>query len=133
MNRVLRVLVVEDSENDAKLMLLKLRRGGYEPEHERVDTAAAMEAALQWCEWDIIICDYVMPGFSGLDALSLFKQKGLDIPFIVFSGHIGEDIAVQAMRAGAHDYIMKDNMARLVPAVTRELREAGIRRARRES
>ncbi|MDB6065316.1 MAG: putative sensor protein [Pedosphaera sp.] len=133
MNRVLRVLVVEDSENDAKLMLLKLRQGGYEPEHERVDTAAAMEAALQRREWDIIICDYVMPGFSGLDALSLFKQKGLDIPFIVFSGHIGEAIAVQAMRAGAHDYIMKDNMARLVPAVTRELREAGIRKARRES
>ncbi|MDB6123390.1 MAG: putative sensor protein [Pedosphaera sp.] len=133
MNQPLRVLVVEDSENDADLMLWELRRGGYETKPHRVDTAEAMEAALDRQQWDIIISDYVMPCFSGLDALKVFKKRGLDIPFIILSGHIGEDIAVAAMKAGADDYIMKNTMARLVPAVARELREAGIRQARRES
>ncbi len=133
MNQALRVLLVEDSETDAELMLRVLRRGGYETDFERVETAEAMAAALERRTWDIIICDYVIPGFGGLQALELFKSRGLDLPFIVVSGHIGEDIAVEAMKAGAHDYIMKDNMARLLPAVEREMREAAIRRARKEA
>jgi two-component system, NarL family, sensor histidine kinase UhpB len=133
MNQLLRVLVVEDSENDAELMLWELRRGGYEPKACRVETAEAMDVALDQQQWDIIISDYVMPAFSGLDALKVFKKRGLDIPFIILSGHIGEDIAVAAMKAGADDYIMKDAMARLVPAVARELREAATRQARRVS
>lgn len=133
MNQLLRVLVVEDSENDAALMLKQLQRGGYETEFVRVDSATTMEAELDRQQWDIIICDYRIPGFGGMEALELYKQKGLDLPFILLSGQIGEDIAVAAMKSGAHDYILKGNMARLVPAVTRELREAATRRARRES
>ena len=133
MNKPLQVLLVEDSECDADLILRQFRRGGYEASFERVDTAAAMTAALERQSWDVIICDYVIPGFGGLEALELFKNRGLDVPFIVVSGHIGEDIAVEAMKAGAHDYIMKDSLARLLPAVERELRDAEMRRARRES
>ncbi|MDB6112844.1 MAG: putative sensor protein [Pedosphaera sp.] len=133
MNQALRVLVIEDSENDAELMLRELRRGGYETRSQRVDSADAMCAALAEHEWDLIISDYVMPGFSGLEALALFKQGNLDVPFIVVSGHIGEDLAVETMKAGAHDYVMKDKMARLVPAVTRELRESAVRLARKKS
>src|SRR5439155_5133350 len=114
MNQPLRVLVVEDSDNDAQLMLWELRRGGYQPHAFRVDNPEDMESALEREEWDIVISDYVMPGFTGLDALKLFTRRGLDIPFIILSGHIGEDIAVLAMKSGAHDYIMKDKMARLV-------------------
>jgi signal transduction histidine kinase len=133
MNEILRVLVVDDSENDAEFMLRQLRHGGYNVQSARVDTAAAMEAMLDRECWDVIICDYRMPGFGGMEALALYKQKQLDLPFIVVSGYIGEDVAVGAMKAGAHDYIMKDKMARLVPAVARELREAVIRSARKES
>lgn len=133
MSQSLRVLVVEDSEDDADLMLRELRRGGYQVDFERVETARTMSAALDRREWDIVISDHVMHGFNGLEALSLFKKKGLDLPFIIVSGMIGEEIAVGAMKSGAHDYIMKDKMARLVPAVERELREAAVRRARREA
>lgn len=133
MNIPLRALIVEDSEDDAILMLQELRRGGYAPDFERVDTAEAMSAALDKNTWDIVISDYVMPHFSGLAALNLLKEKGLDLPFIIVSGKIGEDIAVEAMKAGAHDYIMKGNTARLIPAVKRELREAEERRARRQA
>ncbi|MDB6015831.1 MAG: putative sensor protein [Pedosphaera sp.] len=133
MNQVLRVLVAEDSENDTELMLRELRRGGYETKSERVDTPEAMRKALQEREWDLVVSDYVMPGFGGLDALELFNEMRLDIPFIIVSGQIGEDVAVEAMRAGARDYIMKDRMARLVPAVTRELREAKVRQDRRKA
>lgn len=129
----LKLLLVEDSEEDAILLLLRLRQGGYKVHCERVDTAPAMRAALQRERWDIVISDYVMPQFSGLAALEILKRQGADIPFIIVSGHIGEDTAVAAMKAGAHDYLMKDNLARLLPAVERELAEAEIRQARRQS
>ncbi len=132
MNKPLRVLIVEDSEDDTLLLLRELRRGGYEPAFERVETPEAMRAALEKQEWDIVISDYILPNFSGLAALTLLRESGLDLPFIIVSGNIGEDIAVGAMKAGAHDYIIKGNLARLVPAVERELRDAeGRREARR--
>jgi signal transduction histidine kinase len=129
----LRVLIVEDSEDDAFLVLRELRKGGYEPLALRVETAEAMQAALAEQKWDMIISDYVLPRFSGLDALHVLKQSGQDLPFIVISGNIGEDIAVGAMKAGAHDYILKGNLTRLVPAVERELREAVVRLERRRA
>lgn len=133
MNQLLRVLVVEDSEEDTELMLRELRRGGFKPDFLRVDTPQAMREALDNAAWELVIADFVIPGFGGLDALEVFKQKKLDIPFIVLSGLIGEDMAVRLMKGGAHDCIMKDNLARLVPAVTRELREAAVRRQRHEA
>jgi len=129
----LRILLVEDSEDDAELILRQLRRSGYDPVALRVASAEAMDNALKDSTWDIIICDYVMPGFGGLEALELFHQKGLDIPLIVVSGHIGEEIAVSAMKAGADDYLMKDRLGRLVPAVNRALEDAEIRRAHRRA
>src|SRR6267142_1675095 len=127
----LQVLIVEDSENDALLLELELQRAGYETVCHRVDTAAAMTAALACQRWDLVIADYVMPLFNGLAALALVREKGVDLPFIIVSGHITEDTAVAAMKAGAHDYVMKDKLARLGPAVERELREAEMRRQRR--
>ena len=132
MNKELRLLLVEDSEDDALLVQRELKRAGYNLTCQRVDTAKAMEAALQQ-PWDVLISDYVMPQFNGFAALQLASQKGLDLPFIIVSGQIGEETAVAAMKAGAHDYVMKDRLARLVPAVERELREAETRRARRQS
>ena len=129
----LRILIIEDSEDDAVLMLLELRRNGYEPTSERVDSAEAMSAALDRQTWDLIISDYAMPRFSMSTALAMVQEKGLDLPFIVVSGAIGEEAAVAAMRAGAHDYVMKGNIARLAPAVERELREAEMRRERRRA
>ncbi len=125
------VLIVEDSEDDAILLLRELRRGGYEPVFERVETPSAMENALAKHAWDVVISDYVMPCFSGPEALKLLQQSGYDIPFIIVSGKIGEDVAVEAMKAGAHDYIIKGNLARLIPAIERELREAAVRRERK--
>jgi signal transduction histidine kinase/CheY-like chemotaxis protein len=127
----LRVLLVEDSEDDATLVMRALRQGGYEVRCERVDTSAAMSTALTGGAWDVVISDYAMPRFSGLGALTLLQDMGLDVPFILVSGTIGEDVAVRAMKAGAHDYIMKGNLARLVPAVQRELRDAEVRRERK--
>jgi PAS domain S-box-containing protein len=129
----LHVLIVEDSEDDALLVMRALRRGGYDLTVERVDTATAMNAALNRQTWDIIIADFTMPEFNGLAALALVRQRGLDLPFIIVSGSIGEDIAVSAMKAGAHDYIMKGNITRLVPAVERELREVEVRRAHKQA
>jgi PAS domain S-box-containing protein len=131
MSRKLRILAIEDSEDDVFLLIRELKIVGYEPELERVDTAEAMKSAIARQKWDVIISDYIMPQFSGLHALDTLKQSGLDIPFIIVSGKIGEDTAVEAMKAGAHDYIVKGNLARLVPAVEREIREAETRRARR--
>lgn len=125
--------MVEDSEDDARLLLLELRRNGYEPVFERVDSREDMEQALTRRQWDIVISDYIMPRFSGLHALSVLKDSGLDLPFIIVSGNIGEDIAVEAMRKGAHDYIIKGNLARLAPAVERELRDAEVRRASKQA
>jgi signal transduction histidine kinase/DNA-binding response OmpR family regulator len=127
----LRVLLIEDSEDDATLTIGELCRGGYTPTWERVDTATATGAALTRRKWDVILADYFQPHFSGLEALRLVQQSGLDLPFIIVSGAIGEDVAVAAMKAGAHDYLMKGNLARLVPAVERELRDAQVREERR--
>ena len=130
----LRVLLVEDSEDDALLLLRELRRDGYEPVSRRVETAAGMEAALEEEAWDLVISDHSMPAFDSLAALDLLRGKGfVDLPFIIVSGRIGEDAAVSAMRAGAHDYLMKDNLARLTSAIERELREAQVRRERRQA
>ena len=129
----LRVLIVEDSEVDALLLIRELRHGDYEVEFERVDAEAELIAALARKSFDMILSDYTLPGFSGLEALRICKEKSEDIPFIVVSGAIGEEIAAGTMAAGAHDYIMKRNLTRLVPAVQRELREAGERRSRRHA
>ena len=132
MGEPLKILLVEDSENDALLLLRQLRRGGYEPTLERVDTAEAMEAALDGREWDLVISDHSMPTFNSVAALDLLRRKGfVDLPFIIVSGQIGEDAAVAAMKAGAHDYLMKDNLARLNTAIERELKDAQMRRERR--
>jgi two-component system, cell cycle sensor histidine kinase and response regulator CckA len=133
MSNPLRILIVEDSEDDALLLLRELRRGGFDPFSERVETADALRALLARRQWDIVISDYLMPRFSGLAALEIVKQSGFDLPFIIVSGNIGEDIAVGAMKAGAHDYIIKGNLTRLVPAVERELREANERGERKET
>jgi PAS domain S-box-containing protein len=129
----LRVLIVEDSEDDVLLLLRELRRGGYDPTHVRVDTRDAMRAALDRQAWDSILCDYAMPHFSAPKALSLLQETRLDLPFIIVSGTIGEDVAVTAMKAGAHDYLLKGNLTRLAPAIERELREAKERAARRQA
>jgi two-component system cell cycle sensor histidine kinase/response regulator CckA len=128
----LRALIVEDSENDCSLLLGVLQRGGYEVTHKRVYSAAALGTTLDEGKWDIVISDYSMPGFSGTDALAFVRGKGLDVPFIFLSGTIGEEIAVNAMRAGAQDYVIKGNAARLLPAIQRELREAEARRERHQ-
>jgi len=128
MGKPLRVLIVEDSEDDTILLLRELKRGGYDPIFERVDTSATMIEVLEKQTWDILISDYSMPHFSAPEALKLLHKSGLDLPFIILSGKIGEDTAVAVMKAGAHDYIMKNNMTRLIPAIERELQEAKIRR-----
>ena len=129
----IRILMIEDSEADKELILLELRRGGYEPDYECVETSAAMRKALTERQWDIILSDYAMPHFDGLSALRILQTDGIDIPFIIISGTIGEDVAVTVMKAGAHDYIMKDNLRRLIPAIERELKEAEIRRRQKET
>jgi len=133
MNKPLRVLLIEDSEDDAALVVRELKRGGFEPTCDRVDTARELDSALARTEWDLIISDHTIPGFGSLEALELLKAKELDIPFIVVSGTIGEEMAVQAMKAGASDFVMKSHLARLVPSIERELREAWSRRARRRA
>src|SRR5512143_3383880 len=120
----LRVLNIEDSEEDMLLLVRELKLGGYNAEVKRVCTPEDMRAALNGGRWDVVISDYVIPRFSGLDALQLLKDIGIDLPSIIVSGKIGEDVAVHAMKAGAHDYILKNSLARLVPAIQRELRDA---------
>ena len=126
----LRVLIIEDSEDDAFLIMRELQRGGYAVHSKRVDSVPGIQAALEQENWDLIISDYNLPGFDGLHALRIFKSFGLDMPFLLISGAIGEEIAVDAMKSGAKDYIKKDNLARLVPAVGRELREVQVRKER---
>lgn len=133
MNEGLKVLVVEDSEADAELLLHELSKVGYKPTARRVDSAAAMESALKQDDWDLIISDYVLPQFSGLEALKILQKHNLDIPFIIVSGKIGEEVAVEALKAGADDYLLKDRLARLPLAIERELHEAAQRRKRREA
>lgn len=128
----LRILLVEDSEDDASLLIREIRRGGYEIEFERVETAGAMQAALARQPWDLILCDFSLPSFSAPTALGILKQSGIDLPFIIVSGTIEEESAVDALKAGAHDFIIKGNFARLLPAIERERKEAVVRRERRE-
>jgi two-component system, cell cycle sensor histidine kinase and response regulator CckA len=132
-NKPLRVLHVEDSERDFVLLTRHLLRAGYEVVSERVETAETMRAALETREWDAILCDYSLPQFNALAAVTLLKELEVDLPFIIISGTVGEAAAVEAMRAGAHDYLMKDNLVRLAPTIERELHEAENRRARRRA
>jgi HD-GYP domain-containing protein (c-di-GMP phosphodiesterase class II)/DNA-binding NarL/FixJ family response regulator len=129
----LRVLIVEDMEDDALLEIRELKKGGYHPVYERVETAAAMSKALHEQTWDVILCDYRLPHFNAVQALSLYKKANIDIPFIIVSGAIGEETAVECMRLGAHDYIMKGNLPRLVPAMQREIAEAKSRTEHRRT
>ena len=131
MSKPLRVLLVEDCDDDEELVLRALRRGGYDVARERVETAEAMSAALASGPWDVVLSDFTLPRFSAVRALELLQESGQDLPFIIVSGSVGEETAVATMRAGAHDYVMKENLARLAPAVERELREAEVRRERR--
>ncbi len=133
MKPLLRVLNVEDSEDDTRLLLRELARSDYEIVHKRVETAEALGAALDQESWDILFCDFTLPGFTGRKALEIVRERDIDLPFIFVSGTLGEDVAVQAMKAGAHDYVMKNNLARLVPAMEREVVEAKVRRRRRQA
>src|ERR1700742_116945 len=129
----LNILLVEDSAADAELVVRELQRGGAEPVVQRVETASAFNTALAADGWDLIIADYHLPAFGALEALQLLQERGDDLPFIIVSGAIGEEVAVAAMKSGAHDYILKNSLARLVPAVERELRDVRVRRERREA
>jgi len=131
LSSLLRLLIVEDSETDAALVVRDLRRAGYDVKFERVETATAMGAALEQQTWDLVIADYSLPQFSGPAALELLQSTGLDVPFIIISGSVGEEVAVAVMKSGAHDYVMKYNVKRLVPSIERELRDAEGRRQRR--
>jgi signal transduction histidine kinase len=129
----LRLLLIEDSEDDAQLLVRELRKGGFDPDFARVETPQELEVALDGNAWDAVIADYSLPAFTGLDALRIIQAKGLDLPFILVSGVIGEEKAVEAMKTGAHDYLRKGNFPRLAPALERELRDAEVRRERRQA
>lgn len=127
----LRVLLIEDSADDAFLLLRRFRLAGYEVASQQVCSETEMQRAIGAQPWDLILCDHRMPGFDAMAALNVVKGLGLDVPFIIVSGQIEEDMAISAMRAGAHDYLNKNHLERLLPAVERELREAANRRSRR--
>ena len=133
MNQSRRILIVEDSADDAELEVRLLRRGGCNLTYQRVDTPQAMLAALDGGHWDLVIADYSMPHFSGLDALKMLRDRGLDLPLILVSGAVGEEVAVEAMRCGADDYVLKSNLARLPLAVERELRDSEVRVERKRA
>ena len=126
----LRLLLIEDNEDDAQLIVRELRVAGFAVTWERVDTAAALLAALQGAAWDVITCDWVMPQFSAPAALALLRQQQADVPIIIVSGEVGEEVAVTAMKGGAQDFVSKHRLTRLGPVVARELRDAEERRAR---
>ena len=130
---LLRTLLIEDSDDDALLIVRELRKAGYAVEYRRVDTPRTLQDALEQASWDIAITDHNMPAFDSAAAIQQIHQGGEDIPIIVVSGSIGEDLAIAAMKSGAHDYIMKDNLLRLIPAIERELREAKNRHAHRDA
>jgi len=133
MSEALRVLIVEDSVDDTFFIVRELQRGGFQVKFERVETAADMQAALETQQWDLVISDYSMPQFGGVAALAIFQQAGLDIPFIVVSGAMGEGLAVEMLKAGAHYYVTKDWLSRLAEAVKQELRAAHERRIRHQT
>src|SRR5579863_8256598 len=116
----LRVLMIEDSQDDALLLLRQLQHGGYDVTWHRVETQVGMQDALAREAWDVVICDYSMPHFGGFDALRILRGQGLDTPFIFLSGTLEEDVAISALRQGAQDYIMKGSTKRLLPAIERE-------------
>ncbi|WP_020472782.1 hybrid sensor histidine kinase/response regulator [Zavarzinella formosa] len=129
----LRLLFVEDSEDDVLLLTRHLRQGGYQPIFERVDTADGLRASLHRGGWEIVISDYCMPRFSGLEALNITLQVAPDVPFILISGTVGEEVAVESIKAGASDYLMKQNLIRFVPAISRALRDAAERKTMRRA
>ncbi len=131
MSAKLKVLLVEDSEDDALLLVHELRRSGLDVSYKRVDNSSDMKIALKSQTWDVVLADYSMPGFDGLSALQLLRKDDAELPFIVVSGTIGEETAVALMKAGAQDYLMKTNLRRLVPAIQRELVEADNKRLHR--
>jgi PAS domain S-box-containing protein len=133
MVKLLHVLVIEDSENDAELLLEEIREAGYDPISERVQTPEHLTTALSRHTWDVILCDYVMPQFSAPDALKIVRAKHTDVPFVVVSGVVGEEAAVNMMKAGASDYLVKTKLSRLVPAVEREMENAQTHRARAQA
>lgn len=133
MGKLLRALIIEDSEEDTQLLLRELRRVGYQVEFERVETDGAMRTMLAEKDWDLILSDYTLPKFGAPQALETLKASGLDIPFIIISGTIGEETAVAALKAGANDFIVKGKFARLSPVIERELREAESRRERKRA
>jgi PAS domain S-box-containing protein/putative nucleotidyltransferase with HDIG domain len=129
----IKILIVEDSEDDAILLIRWIKKDGLDPIYKRIDSLKAMKAALNKEEWNIILSDYSLSKFNALDALNLLIKNNYEIPFIIVSGTVGEDIAVKTMKKGANDYLMKDNLARLVPSIKRELQEIEIKRERREA
>lgn len=133
MGTQLRVLIIEDNPDDCALVVRELQQGGYEVAWGRVETRAEMQQALEAGPWDLIVSDFSLPQFSAPDALLFYRVRGLAMPFIIVSGTVGEVVAVESMRAGAHDFLSKQSLARLCPAVARELREAELRRAKREA
>jgi PAS domain S-box-containing protein len=133
MPKSLSALIIEDSENDAILLARELQRGGFDLAYERIASAAALRTALAGKPWDVVFSDHAMPHFSGIEVHKLLGESGLDLPFILISGVAEEDLGVEALRCGAHDYLTKGNLARLVPVVERELREAETRRERKQA
>ena len=123
----LKVLMVEDSETDAELILRELRKGGLSPVHRRVETREQMREALAHDTWDVVLCDHNLPEFNSADACSILKVVAPNVPFIVVSGAIGEEQAAALMKMGVNDYVMKGNLKRLAPAITREIQEARVR------
>jgi DNA-binding response OmpR family regulator len=123
----LRLLLIEDSDDDAALLMRELQRGGYDPTVQRVETPEAMKAALDSGPWDIVIADYVLPRFGALAALVMLRKLNLNLPFIIVSGSIGEGIAMAATKAGANAYVMKDDAGRLCAAIEAAMREGGVR------
>lgn len=128
----LKVLFIEDNEDHAFLVIHELKKGGYDPDLRRVDTLNDVREALDSEHWDVLLCDYGLPGFTGMDVIEEYRKRNLDFPFIVVSGEIGEDTAVALMKLGAHDYVFKGNLNPLIPVIEREIREADNRRKRRE-
>jgi DNA-binding NtrC family response regulator len=132
-SQFLRVLIVKDSEDDALLIIRELKKGGYNPVYERVETASAMKKVLKEKELDIILCDYKIPKFTAPSAIALLKKVNIDIPLIIVSGNIGEDVGIDCMRLGAQDYIMKGKLFRLCLTVTKELKKAKVRNKQKQA
>lgn len=127
MSKTVRVLHIEDSEDDAALIARQFRRGGFTPEFHRIDTLEAARAALTEQTWDLVLCDYSLPGFNAQDVFSILRENKRNIPVIIISGTVGEETAVDCMRAGVRDFVLKDRLSRLLPAIERELEEAALR------